>query len=130
MSYVCTRFLFAVLLTGLPAGFAAWIGVSSLRRGELLSRSIISPALGLGGCFLLIACLSQPNPTQALSTVSQMTPQILGIMLGASAGSVTGAFSAEKESEEGLMAGLGSLVGSSVACMVFLNQAMDRVLPF
>jgi hypothetical protein len=130
MTYVATRFFFAVVLMGMPAGFAAWLGVSSLKRCDIMSRSLLSPALGLGACFSILACLSQPDALQALKAVHQMSPQILGIMLGAAIGSSTGAFAAEADSQRGVMAGWGSLVGSSMASMVFLNQALDRVLNF
>ena len=130
MIYVASRFLFAILLTGVPAGFAAWLGVSSLKRWDIMVCSLFSPVLGLGACFFTLACLSQPDALRAIDAVHQMTPQIVGIMLGASIGSVTGAVTAEVDNQRGIMAGWGSLVGSSMACMVFLNQAMDRVLSF
>jgi hypothetical protein len=130
MIYVATRFLFAFLLTGLPAGLAAWLGVSSLKRWDPMTCALLSPVLGLGAWFFALACLGQPDAFQALDVVHELSPQILGIMLGAAIGSVTGAFVAEQGSRRGVLAGYGSLVGSSMACMVFLNQALDGNLSF
>ena len=130
MAFVLSRLIFVVLIAGVPAGVAAWLGVTHLRRWSPLASALLSPVLGLFSWFFILACLGQPDVIQALSAVSQLSVELLGTMLGAALGSVTGCFTSlvDTPAARGRLAGIGSLSASTVAALIFLNQAVEQAL--
>lgn len=130
MTFILSRLFFVLLVAGVPAGLAAWLGVSRLRNWTPLTSALVSPVLGLSAWFFFLACLGQPDFFQALSAMSQLSTQILGTMVGAAIGSATGAFISlvDSPTARGRLAGICSMASSTVAGLIFLHRALEQAL--